>query len=186
MAIKEREKKISLIKDKEVKSTSKEDKEKWEKQQIEDAKDEENRQKRAEDLKRQRSEEAKQLIGQRSSEARALFERNSSQGQMNFKKLSQAKVELEQVEEKPKEDAINANEVSTEDNIVPPPESFGNDDNRLNEVQPLNEVPPMNEVPQLHEVQPDVTGAASHQPDLIQDVAAKQGPGMFLELIEYQ
>merc|ERR1719367_427545 len=64
----------------------------------------------------------------------------------------------------PKEDAINANEVSTEDNIVPPPDSFGNDDNRVNEVQ--------------QQQPPDVTGAAStnHQPDLIQDVAAKQGP----------
>merc|ERR1719410_882274 len=63
----------------------------------------------------------------------------------------------------PKEDAINANEVSTEDNIVPPPDSFGNDDNRVNEVQ--------------QQQPPDVTGAAStnHQPDLIQDVAAKQG-----------
>ena len=66
----------------------------------------------------------------------------------------------------PKEDAINANEVSTEDNIVPPPDSFGNDDNRVNEVQ--------------QQQPPDVTGAAStnHQPDLIQDVAAKQGPGI--------
>ena len=68
----------------------------------------------------------------------------------------------------PKEDAINANEVSTEDVIVPPPMSFGNDDNRVNEVQQQQQQPP------------DVTGAAStnHQPDLIQDVAAKQGPGI--------
>ena len=50
--------------------------------------------------------------------------------------------------------------MSTEDNIVPPPESFGNDDNRVVDVQP------------------DVTGAGSTQPDLIQDVAAKQGPGV--------
>ena len=54
-------------------------KKKWEKQQIEDAKDEESRQKRADELKRQRSQEAKQLIGQRSTEARAVFERHSSQ-----------------------------------------------------------------------------------------------------------
>merc|ERR1719410_38071 len=69
----------------------------------------------------------------------------------------------------PKEDAINANEVSTEDNIVPPPDSFGNDDNRVNEVQQQQQIQP-----------PDVTGAAStnHQPDLIQDVAAKQGPDL--------
>ena len=35
----------------------------------------------------------------------------------------------------PKEDAINANEVSTEDIVVPPPMDFGNDDNRTSEIQ---------------------------------------------------
>ena len=35
----------------------------------------------------------------------------------------------------PKEDAINANEVSTEDIVVPPPMDFGNDDNRISEIQ---------------------------------------------------
>ena len=74
----------------------------------------------------------------------------------------------------PKEDAINANEVSTEDIVVPPPMDFGNDDNRVNEIQPQH--PQQQQRPQQP---PDVTGAAStpHQPDLIQDVAAKQGPG---------
>jgi len=188
-SIKERERKISQLKEKEAKvdNIKSEDKKKWEKQQIEDAKDEESRQKRAEELKRQRSEEAKQLIGQRSTEARAVFERHSSQGQMNFKKLSTSSSNIiNEVQEPapaispptpvsapapapapaaPKEDAINANEVSTEDNIVPPPDSFGNDDNRVNEIQQQQQPP-------------DVTGAASthHQPDLIQDVAAKQGP----------
>lgn len=74
----------------------------------------------------------------------------------------------------PKEDAINANEVSTEDIVVPPPMDFGNDDNRTSEIQ---------QHPQQRAQQPpDVTGAAStpHQPDLIQDVAAKQGPGIDL------
>ena len=151
---------------------------------MQDVKDEASRQNRAEELRKQRSEEARSLIGQRSTEARAVFERNSSKGQMNFRKPSlpvpseqpkaaptpkeivvekPTKVEepaKEQqqpvVVDQPKE--INANEVSTEDNIVPPPAIFGNDDNRV-------------------EVQPDVTGAGSTQPDLIQDVAAKQGPG---------
>merc|ERR1711997_497815 len=180
VAIKERERKISQIKEKEarVDGIKIEDKKKWEEQQIEDAKDEESRQKRAQELRRQRSEEAKQLIGQRSTEARAVFERHSSQGQMNFKKQQTSSSNIISVVEEPeskpvavsptpapapKEDAINANEVSTEDNIVPPPDSFGNDDNRVNEIQ---------------QQPPDVTGAASthHQPDLIQDVAAKQGP----------
>ena len=58
-------------------------KKKWQKQQLEDAKDEESRQKRADELKRQRSQEAKQLIGQRSTEARAVFERHSSQVKLN-------------------------------------------------------------------------------------------------------
>ena len=126
-------------------------------------------------MKRQRSEEAKQLIGQRSTEARAVFERNSSIGQMNFRKPSATSTtsmmstnstssHIAKVEETPKEE--NANEVSTEDIVVPPPESFGNDDNA--EVQQNNIIQP-----------PDVTGAtASHQPDLIQDVA-KQAPGMY-------
>ena len=139
---------------------------------MEDVKDEASRRNRADELKRQRSEEAKQLIGQRSNEARAVFQRHSSQGQMNFRKVSSTTTAATKVieEEKPKEDAINANQVSTEDNIVPPPESFGNDDNRLNEV-------PEPAPPQEMMQQPDVTGGASHQPDLIQDVAAKEGPG---------
>jgi len=189
-SIKERERKISQLKEKEAKvdNMNSEDKKKWEIQQIEDAKDEESRQKRAEELRRQRSEEAKQLIGQRTTGAKAVFERHSSQGQMNFKKSQTSSSNIiNEIKEEPtpvisapspvsapaptpapaaapKEDAINANEVSTEDNIVPPPDSFGNDDNRVNEVQ--------------QQQPPDVTGAAStnHQPDLIQDVAAKQGP----------
>lgn len=198
-AIKERERKISQIKDAEAKSLNneKESQKKWEEQQMQDVKDEAARQNRAEELRKQRSAEAKSLIGQRSTEARAVFERNSSMGQMNFRKPSlpsapevvastvvvatpaptpkeivvekpQSKpVEATAVQETPKEQPvvvdqqkeINANEVSTEDNIVPPPAIFGNDDNRV-------------------EVQPDVTGAAAGptQPDLIQDVAAKQGP----------
>ena len=72
--------------------------------------------------------------------------------------------EVAKIEETPKEE--NANEVSTEDIVVPPPESFGNDDNA--EAQQNNIPAP-----------PDVTGAtASHQPDLIQDVASKQAPGV--------
>jgi len=77
----------------------------------------------------------------------------------------------------PKEDAINANEVSTEDIVVPPPMDFGNDDNRISEIQQQQQQPQQH--PQQRPQQPpDVTGAAStpHQPDLIQDVAAKQGP----------
>ena len=53
---------------------------------------------------------------------------------------------------------------------------FGNDDNRMSEIQ-------QQQHPQQRAQQPpDVTGAAStpHQPDLIQDVAAKQGPGIDL------
>ena len=48
MKIKERDRKISQIKEKEAKSENinQEDKKKWEKQQMEDAKDEESRQKR--------------------------------------------------------------------------------------------------------------------------------------------
>ena len=78
----------------------------------------------------------------------------------------------------PKEDAINANEVSTEDIVVPPPMDFGNDDNRVNEIQPQHP----QQQQQRPQQPPDVTGAAStpHQPDLIQDVAAKQGPGIDL------
>ena len=184
-AIKERERKISQIKDAEAKTlnSEKESQKKWEEQQMQDVKDEEARQNRAEELRKQRSAEAKSLIGQRSTEARAVFERNSSMGQMNFRKpslpasnqvVTPAPTPKETVVEKPQskpveakepvvvdqQKEINANEVSTEDNIVPPPAIFGNDDNRV-------------------EVQPDVTGAAGPtQPDLIQDVAAKQGPGI--------
>ena len=82
----------------------------------------------------------------------------------------------------PKEDAINANEVSTEDSIiVPPPDIFGNDDNRVNE-QPQQPQQLHQQQHEQQQQQPDVTGAAStpHQPDLIQDVAAKQGPGILL------
>ena len=76
--------------------------------------------------------------------------------------------EVAKIEETPKEE--NANEVSTEDIVVPPPESFGNDDNA--EAQ-QNNIP----IP----APPDVTGAtASHQPDLIQDVASKQAPGIII------
>ena len=79
----------------------------------------------------------------------------------------------------PKEDAINANEVSTEDIVVPPPMDFGNDDNRVSESQQQH---PQQHPQQRPQQPPDVTGAAStpHQPDLIQDVAAKQGPGIDL------
>ena len=79
----------------------------------------------------------------------------------------------------PKEDAINANEVSTEDIVVPPPMDFGNDDNRISEIQQQH---PQQHPQQRPQQPPDVTGAAStpHQPDLIQDVAAKQGPGIDL------
>ena len=78
----------------------------------------------------------------------------------------------------PKEDAINANEVSTEDIVVPPPMDFGNDDNRISEIQQQQQ--PQQHPQQRPQQPPDVTGAAStpHQPDLIQDVAAKQGPGI--------
>ena len=125
---------------------------------MQDVKDEEARQNRAEELRKQRSAEAKSLIGQRSTEARAVFERNSSMGQMNFRKpslpasnqvVTPAPTPKETVVEKPQskpveakepvvvdqQKEINANEVSTEDNIVPPPAIFGNDDNRV-EVQP--------------------------------------------------
>ena len=189
-AIKERERKISQIKDAEAKTlnSEKESQKKWEEQQMQDVKDEEARQNRAEELRKQRSAEAKSLIGQRSTEARAVFERNSSMGQMNFRKpslpasnqvVTPAPTPKETVVEKPQskpveakepvvvdqQKEINANEVSTEDNIVPPPAIFGNDDNRV-------------------EVQPDVTGAAGPtQPDLIQDVAAKQGPGIHLHSV---
>jgi len=196
-AITERERKISTLKEKEAKIDNihnEDGKKKWEKQQLEDAKDEESRQRRADELKRQRSQEAKQLIGQRSTEARAVFERHSSQGQFRSKQqTSSSNITNDVIEEPkapisgssapisapvpsafaaptPKEDAINANEVSTEDIVVPPPMDFGNDDNRTSEIQ---------QHPQQRAQQPpDVTGAAStpHQPDLIQDVAAKQGP----------
>merc|ERR1711963_143432 len=68
-AIKEREKKISQIKASEAKAEAAlavDSNSKWEAQQAEDMKDMEDRNKRADELKRQRSEEAKQLIGQRS------------------------------------------------------------------------------------------------------------------------
>ncbi len=197
-AIKERERKISQLKEKETKIEGQgkdNDKKKWEAQQMEDAKDEEMRQKRADELKRQRSEEAKQLIGQRkANEARAVFERNSSAGQMNFRRSSSQQQqqqppppgqvskpsipeEVGQAASVPKEDAINANQVSTEDNIVPPPEFFGNDDNRV--IAGKNEVPQLASPDQEPPQPPDVTGAGSngHQPDLIHDVVAKQGPG---------
>merc|ERR1711997_43473 len=99
VAIKERERKISQIKEKEARVDG---------IKIED----------------------KKLIGQRSTEARAVFERHSSQGQMNFKKQQTSSSNIISVVEEPeskpvavsptppapKEDAINANEVSTEDN----------------------------------------------------------------------
>ena len=194
-AIKERERKISQIKEKEtrVELCKPDDKKKWEEQQILDAKDEEQRQKRAEELRRQRSEEAKQLIGQRSTDARAVFERNSSRGQMNFKKQSSVSngshsqpEEVIREETNGKEDAINANEVIgsdpkpvPEDQIVlPPPESFGNDDNRVNQQDQV--------VPDQLPQPPDVTGAGpGHQPDLIQDVAATKGPGKFFDKLGF-
>ena len=56
---------------------------------------------------------------------------------------------------------------------------FGNDDNRVSESQQQH---PQQHPQQRPQQPPDVTGAAStpHQPDLIQDVAAKQGPGIDL------
>jgi hypothetical protein len=56
---------------------------------------------------------------------------------------------------------------------------FGNDDNNRGQQQPPQ---PAHEDDLRNEIQPppppDVTGAAVlHQPDLIQDVASKQGPG---------
>jgi len=182
-AIKEREKKISQIKASEAKANqvlSEDSAKKWEAQMAADVEDSEARKNRADELKKQRSEEAKQLIGQRSTEARAVFERNSSVGQMNFRKPSinisnngsnqinhhEEVAKIEESTTPPKEE--NANEVSTEDIVVPPPESFGNDDNA--EAQ-QNNIP----IP----APPDVTGAtASHQPDLIQDVASKQAPDL--------
>lgn len=128
--------------------------------------------------------------GQRSTEARAVFERNSSVGQLNFRKPSvpsnkigvatapPPKVVEEERIAAPKEaeDVVNANEVSTEDMVVPPPESFGNDDNHHVSEEPVEiaaNAEPVND----HVVHPDVT--VSHQPDIIQDVAAKQGPGIY-------
>ena len=107
--IRERERKISQVKDSETSAVGgavNAEKDRWERQQEEDAAEELQRQRRGEEAKRQvslgnfrgcskkyhdffqRNEEAKQLIGQRSTEARAVFERNSSVGQLNFRKQS--------------------------------------------------------------------------------------------------
>jgi len=88
--VKEREKKISQIRDSELKSSSNADeKREWEIQQEVDHKEEMERQNRGKELQRKRSEEAKHLISQRSgNEARSVFEKNSSVGQMNFRKQS--------------------------------------------------------------------------------------------------
>merc|ERR1711994_561651 len=89
--VKEREKKISHIRDSELKSPSNEEEKKaWELQQQADHQEEMERQNRGKELQRKRSEEARQLISQRSTnQARSVFERNSSMGQMNFRKPSQ-------------------------------------------------------------------------------------------------
>jgi len=86
--IKERERKVSQLRENEKKSATGEDKAKWEDQVVEDKKDAEERRTRGEASKQERTNEAKQLIGQRQGNARAVFERNSSQGQMNFRRIS--------------------------------------------------------------------------------------------------
>ena len=94
-----------------------------------------------------------------------IFNSNNGSNQISH---HEEVAKIEESTTPPKEE--NANEVSTEDIVVPPPESFGNDDNA--EAQ-QNNIP----IP----APPDVTGAtASHQPDLIQDVASKQAPGIII------
>lgn len=86
--IKDRERKVSQLRENEKKSVAGEDKAKWDDQVVEDRKDAEERRTRSEASKKERTNEAKQLIGQRQGNARAVFERNSSQGQMNFRRIS--------------------------------------------------------------------------------------------------
>jgi len=56
----------------------------WDRQREDDARDAAERSGRSEEMRKQRNKEAQQLVGQRSSDSKKVFQRNSSQGQMNF------------------------------------------------------------------------------------------------------
>jgi len=62
------------------------EREAWEKQRTEDARDSEERSRRSEAMRKERNQEAKELVQQRDGDAKKVFQRNSSQGQMNFSK----------------------------------------------------------------------------------------------------
>merc|ERR1712012_346377 len=84
--IKERERKISSIRETESSSANAnaKDRANWEEQRKLDALDEEERRNRSEVMGQTRAQEAKELLAGRGSEAKKVFQRNSSQGQMNF------------------------------------------------------------------------------------------------------
>jgi len=82
--IKDREKKISLVKGvtDQGEGDRQAERKKWEAQQEEDMKEEQARRNRGEEMKRKRSEEARHLIQQKSQDARAIFEQHTAYGQM--------------------------------------------------------------------------------------------------------
>lgn len=87
--IKERERKVSQLRQDERKAedeTKLSDKNKWEQQQAEDARDSHERSQRSERMRQERNKEARQLVQNRSADAKKIFTRNSSQGQMSFPK----------------------------------------------------------------------------------------------------
>ncbi|GIY65902.1 drebrin-like protein, partial [Caerostris extrusa] len=76
-----------------------EEKNKWEKQLQEDAKDEKVRRTKSENLRRERSHEAQTLISQRTINARAIFEQNTCAGQMASVQTSRQPKILQEFEE---------------------------------------------------------------------------------------
>lgn len=136
MEVEEREKVIRQHKEAEKKKDE-EEKRKWREEEEKRRKeDDDQRRNRSDDLKKEREEETRKLISLRSTDAKAVFERHSSAGQFNFKRqTSNSSNGVKTVESVPKplspepkaKSPVPA--VPQEENIVlPPPETFGNED----------------------------------------------------------
>jgi len=85
-AIKEKERKISVLREQEASTQGAGDldRQRWEEQRRLDAEDEEERRNRSQVMSMNRNKEAQELLAGRGSQAKKVFQRNSSQGQMNF------------------------------------------------------------------------------------------------------
>jgi len=85
--IKERDKRINEQRAQEdlvEKGKINKEREIWDRQREDDAKDAAERSGRSEEMRKLRNREAQELVGHRSTESKKVFQRNSSQGQMNF------------------------------------------------------------------------------------------------------